>query len=124
MNYTYGKWQSHKNGASNGQSMFNTLTTTIENYSNKNATKGGKCFLQNFEQSNNFEQPLIVAICTPLINRVYQLRQAGEMAFLDASGSLERFNNPVYSMCTHHPAGALPLGVWITSGQSQQVTSV
>ena len=25
-------------------------------------------------------------------------------------------------MCTHHPAGALPLGVWITSGQSQKVT--
>ena len=44
------------------------------------------------------------------------------MAFLDASGSLDRFNNPVYFMCTHHPAGALPLGVWITSSQSQQVT--
>lgn len=25
-------------------------------------------------------------------------------------------------MCTHHSAGALPLGVWITSGQSQHVT--
>ena len=24
-------------------------------------------------------------------------------------------------MCTHHPAGALPLGVWITFGQSQNV---
>ena len=31
------------------------------------------------------------------------------------------FNNPVYFMCTHHPADALPLGVWITSGQSQHV---
>ena len=77
VNYMYGKWQSHKNGVSNGQSMFNTLTTTIENYSNKNPTKRGKCFRQNFEQFNNFEQPLIVAICTPLMNRVHQLRQAG-----------------------------------------------
>ena len=31
-------------------------------------------------------------------------------------------NNPVYFMCTHHTAGALPLGVWITSDQSQHVT--
>ncbi|KAL9977493.1 hypothetical protein ACROYT_G014901 [Oculina patagonica] len=94
-----------------------------EDYNNKNATKGGKCFLQTFEQSENSEQPLIVAICTPLMSRVHQLRQAGEMAFLDASGSLDRFNNPVYFMCTHHPVGALPLGVWITSGQSQYVTN-
>ena len=122
VNYMYGKWQLHKKGAPNGQNMFKTLMTTIENYNNKNGTKGGKCFLQNFEQSDNSEQPLIVAICTPLMSRVHQLRQAGEMAFLDASGSLDRFNNPVYFMCTHHPAGALPLGVWITSGQSQKVT--
>ena len=122
VNYMYGKWQLHKKGAPNGQSMFKTLTTTIENYNNKNGNKGGKCFLQNFEQSDNSEQPLIVAICTPLMSRVHQRRQAGEMAFLDASGSLDRFNNPVYFMCTHHPAGALPLGVWITSGQSQKVT--
>ena len=56
------------------------------------------------------------------MSRVHQLKQAGEMAFLDASGGLDRFNNPVYFMCTHHPTGALSLGVWITSGQSQQIT--
>ena len=27
----------------------------------------------------------------------------------------DRFNNSVYFVCTHHPAGALPLAVWITS---------
>ena len=43
------------------------------------------------------------------------------MAFLDASGTLDRCNNPVYFMCTHHTAGALPLGVWITFGQRQHV---
>ncbi|KAL9978127.1 hypothetical protein ACROYT_G015612 [Oculina patagonica] len=123
VNYMYGKWQLDRKGPPNGQSMFNTLAKTIEDYNNKNATKGGKCFLQTFEQSENSEQPLIVAICTPLMSRVHQLRQTGEMAFLDASGSLDRFNNPVYFMCTNHPAGALPLGVWITSGQSQYVTN-
>ena len=122
VNYMYGKWQLQRKGALNGKSMFNTLANIIEDYNNKNATKGGKCFLQTYQQSENSEQPLIVAICTPLMGRVHQLRQAGEMAFLDASGSLDRFNNPVYFMCTHHPAGALPLGVWIPSGQSQHVT--
>lgn len=34
----------------------------------------------------------------------------------------DRFNNSVYFVCTHHPAGALPLAVWITSGQSQKKT--
>ena len=67
------------------------------------------------------EQHLIIAICTPLMSRVHQLKHTGEMAFLDASGSLDRFNNPVYFMCTHQPAGAQPLDVWITSGQSQHV---
>lgn len=92
-------------GAINGHEMFSTLETTIE-YNYKNASKGGQCF----------------AICTPLISRVHHLAQAGEMAFRDATGSLDRLNSPVYFMCTHHPAGALPLGVWITSGQSQNVT--
>ena len=83
--------------------------------------KGGKWFLQTYEQNGKSEQPLIIEICTPLLSRVHQLKQAGEMAFLDASGTLGRFCHHVYFMCTHHPAGALPPGVWITSGQSQHV---
>ena len=118
----YAKWQLDKKGAPNGHGMFCTLATIIDDYNRKNASKGGECFLQTYQQSGECEQPLIIAICTALMSRVYQLKQAGEMAFLDASESLDRFNNPVYFMCTHHPAGALPLGVWITSGQSQQIT--
>ena len=53
------------------------------------------------------------------MSRVHETRQAGEMAFMDSSGSLDRYNNPVFFMCTHHPCGALPLGVWVTSSQSQ-----
>lgn len=52
--------------------------------------------------------------------RVHSLPQAGEMVFLDASGSLDRHNNPVYFLCTHHPSGALPLCVWVTSDASQR----
>ena len=117
----YGKWELAKKGDPNGQSMFTVLAAVIKAYNIRNNGKRGKRFLQTYEQNGTSEQPLIIAICTPLMSRVRQLKQAGEMAYLDASGSLDRFNNPVYFMCTHHPAGALPLGVWITSGQSQHV---
>ena len=119
---TYAKWQIDNKGAPNGEAMFCTLATIIDDYNKNNASKGGECFLQTYEQSGKCEQPLILAICTSLMSRVHRLKQAGERAFLDASGSLDMFNNPVYFMCTHHPAGALPLGVWIASGQSQHIT--
>ena len=53
------------------------------------------------------------------MSRVHETRQAGEMAFMESSGSLDWYNNPVFFMCTHHPCGALSLWVWVTSSQSQ-----
>ena len=79
---------------------------------------GGKIFLQRYNNEVKQEKPLIISICTPVMSRVHKLRQAGEMAFMDASGSLDR-HNPVYFMCTHLASGALPLAVWITSSQSE-----
>ena len=52
---------------------------------------------------------------------VHKLRQAGEMAFMDSSGSLDHHNNLVYFTCTHHPSDALPLAVWVTSSKSESV---
>jgi hypothetical protein len=46
----------------------------------------------------------------------HNLQQAGEMAFMDASGSLDCHNNPVY-----FPSGVLPLAVWVTSSQSEAI---
>ena len=65
------------------------------------------------------EQHLTLSICTPLMSRVHTTRQASEMAFMDSSGSLDRQHTPVFFMCTHHPSGASPLAVWVTSSQSQ-----
>ena len=53
------------------------------------------------------------------MSRVHTTRHASEMAFMDLSGTLDRHNNPVFFMCTHHPSGALPLAIWVTSSQSQ-----
>jgi hypothetical protein len=54
---------------------------------------------------------------------MHSLPQAGEMVFLDASASIDRHNNPVYFLCTHHPSGALHLCVWVTSDNSQQTVT-
>ena len=98
----YGKWKIRK-GAPYGQEMFNTLEAIINEYNKKNSPKGGKCFLQTYENSGNSEKPLIVAICTPLMSRVHRLTQAGEMAFLDASGSLDRFKVAEHSFAGRQP---------------------
>ena len=81
-------------------------------------TDGGKIFLQRYNNEVKQEKPLIISICTPMMSHVHKFWQAGEMAFMDSSGSLDRHNNPVYFMCTH-PSGALPLAVRITSSQSE-----
>lgn len=81
--------------------------------------KGGKCYLQRVNGNGPDKQDLILSICTPLMSHVHETRQAGEMAFMNSSGSLDRYNNPVFFMCTYHPCGALPLGVWVTSSKSQ-----
>lgn len=51
----YGKWQIDRKGAPNGQEMFNTLAAIINEYNKKNSPKGGKCFLQTYENSGNSE---------------------------------------------------------------------
>lgn len=99
--------------------MFNRLEEVVNEYNHKNAEMGGKCYMQRVKGNGAHKQHLILSICTPLMSRVHTTRQAGEMAFMDSSGSLNRYNNPVYFMCTHHPSGALTLAVWVTSSQTQ-----
>ena len=119
VNNLYGKWLIEKKGPSNGSAIFDQLEKIVEDYNRKNANIGGKCFLQRVQGNDADQKHLILSICDPLMSRVHTTKQAGEMAFMDSSGSLDRYNNPVYFMYTHHPCGALPLAVWVTSSQSQ-----
>ena len=119
VNNMYEKWLIENKGPSNGPEMFDRLETLVQEYNKKHAEVGGKCFLQRYKNDGGYEQHLVLSICTPLMSRVHKTRQASEMAFMDSSGSLDRHNNPVFFMCTHHPCGALPLAVWVTSSQSE-----
>ena len=119
VNNMYEKWLIENKGPSNGPEMFDRLETLVQEYNTKHTDVGGKCFLERYKDDGGNKQQLVLSICTPLMSRVHETRQASEMAFLDSSGSLDRHNNPVFFMCTHHPCGALPLAVWVTSSQSQ-----
>ena len=84
----------------NGSAMFDRLEEIVDDYNKNNADKGGKCYLQRVNGNGPDKQDLILSIGTPLMSRVHETRQAGEMAFMDSSGSLARYNNPVFFMYT------------------------
>ena len=45
--------------------------------------------------------------------------QAGELVFIDSTSNLEGHNLRFFLLCTHSVAGALPLGVMVTSDEKQ-----
>ena len=68
------------------------------------------------------EEKLIMAICTPLMKRVHtDLRHAGELVFMDSSSNMDRHGCSVFIILTHSCAGGLPLGVLITTSESQSI---
>lgn len=118
----FNSWRERVKGPSNGKEMFEKLNQQIDNYNKKNGIHGGKCSLQEYTNENE-EKPLILTVVTPLMSRVHSLSQASEMAFLDASQSLDRYNSRVFFLCTHHPSGSLPLAVWVSSNGSMETNS-
>ena len=58
------------------------------------------------------DQPLILALYTPLMSRVHEyIYQSKELVYVDASSSFEDYNNPVFVLSTSSAAGGLPLGI-------------
>ena len=139
----YAKWREMEMGHDNGPNMFSQLKTEIESYNSQNH---GRAQLQiydnpgsesNNDSSDNDEkpppvkkiklkkkkskiQPMVLAICTPLMVRAHQnLQQAGEMFFCDSTSSLDRFNTSVFILSTATPTSGIPLGVILTSDEQQ-----
>ena len=62
----------------------------------------------------------VVAICSPVMKRIHtQWPYSSEMAFIDSSGTMDRHNCRVFLLLTHSPVGGLPLGVMITTSESE-----
>ena len=135
----YDKWRTKELGPENGCEMFKKLDEMIENY---NKSSGGKIVMQKYatemydekakvsesdvndenepphKKRKSVPSPLNVAICTPLMARVHEnIPQAGEIAFIDSTSSLDRYNLSMFVISTSHSGGGLPLGVLITSDE-------
>ena len=128
--YLYNKWRVDKLGPENGEKMFEQLETLIKAYNEEHGEEGGRAFIQRYEKQSvqttpektTSDQPLVLAICTPLMARAHRLvRQAGELVYCDSTSSLDRYNCPTFVMSTCTSAGGIPLGVVITSGESEDV---
>ena len=66
-------------------------------------------------------EPLILAICTPLMARAHAtIPQAAEIMFCDCTSSLDRFNTSLFILSTCHPAGGIPLGILMTSDEKEE----
>ena len=48
------------------------------------------------------------------------VRQAGELLFCDSSSSMDRFNTSVFILSTHSVSSGIPLGVILTSDETEK----
>lgn len=138
----YTEWRSKELGTDNGKKLFEQLELEINSYNKVNGEKGGNAKLQVYQndcscsidsvnsdtdemkppkkKKKRVSQPMIIAICSPLMYRVHlNVQQSGEMIFCDATSSLDRFNTSLFIISTSTAIGGLPLGVIVTSDEEQ-----
>ena len=102
-------------GSRNGRKMFERLAETIENY---NKSDNGRAAMQEYDSQAG--KAFILCIVTSLMCRIHEkIPQAGELCYMDASASFEPLNTSITLLYTSCAAGALPLGVLITSDESE-----
>ncbi|CAB4444908.1 unnamed protein product [Rhizophagus irregularis] len=100
-------------GSPNGKKMFERLGEVVENY---NLSGNGKAVLQEFDAEVG--KSFILCIVTGLMCRIHEkVPQAGEICYIDASASFEPLNTSITLLYTSCAAGALPLGLFITSDE-------
>lgn len=124
-------WRTQQFGPDSGEGMFDCLEEEIRAYNERHREVGGKATVQRFNVSGSAKsekvapslevtkQPLILAVCTPIMARAHKyVRQASELVFMDATSSLDRFSCHTFVLCTGSAAGAIPLGVFVVSDES------
>ena len=125
----FDKWRKSNLSVRSGKQLFTELERRVNVYNDAYGEVGGKAIIQRYcktksKNPNNegMDQPLILAICTPLMSRVHHyILQSKELVFIDASSSFEDFNNPLFVMSTSSAAGGLPLGIVVVSAESADV---
>ncbi|CAG8538405.1 36199_t:CDS:2 [Gigaspora margarita] len=82
-----------------------------------NNSDNGKAVFQVY---NSLKQtPFILCIVTNLMKRVHEkIYQASELCYFDASAAFDQLNTSITLLYTNCAAGALPLGIFLTSDES------
>ncbi|XP_026286606.2 uncharacterized protein LOC113212209 [Frankliniella occidentalis] len=100
-------------GPASGEGMVQSLSAAVEKY---NKESGSVCAA--VKKYNEID--LVVVLCSPLMKRVHKLlKSSGEINFLDSGGSMDRHNSRIFTILAPSVAGALPLGMVITSSESE-----
>ncbi len=119
--YLFRKWREQNNGKPNGKEMFDRLEEMVKKYNDDHYSDGGRAFLQRYMSKDQndttwestcsvIDQPMILAVCTPLMARAHQMiRQSAELIYCDSTGSLDRYNSPTFVLSTSCSAGGVPL---------------
>ena len=85
----YNVWWKTNLGARNGKDVYEELERQVAMYNDDNNSTGGKAVVKKFSKSEvGSDQPLVLAMCTPLMARVHEhVKQAGKIMFVDSSSS-------------------------------------
>ena len=126
INRAFRAWRADKYGEDNGKEMFDKLEGLVKIYNQNNNEQCGKAYLQRYVRcvgenmdKSAVEQPLVLAIVTPLMARVHMhIQQSKEIVFIDSTASLDRFSSQTFIVSTASPAGGIPLGVVVTSSEN------
>ncbi|CAG8545287.1 5973_t:CDS:2, partial [Scutellospora calospora] len=111
----YKKFRLIQLGARNGNSMFERLENEIKNY---NELGYGKAVFHSFDKRKG--QAFVLCIVSSLMQRIHKtIRQAGEICYIDASSSFDSLNTSITLLYTSCAVGALPLGIILTSNESE-----
>ena len=111
-------------GCGNGPELIEKVKEKVDEYNTINSKDRAKMEYE-FQLPNDKkigDVNFSVAVVTPLMIRVHQnIRASSELVFMDSTSNLDELNLRLFFMCAHSPAGGLPLAVFITSNETEEM---
>ena len=100
-------------GSRNGEPMFKRLKVAVEDYNNSGR---GKAVLQEYDV--RIRTSFIFCVVTNLMCRIHKkILQSSKLCYMDVLASFDLLNTSIILLYTSCAAGALPLGLFITSDE-------
>ncbi|XP_065205027.1 uncharacterized protein LOC135834951 [Planococcus citri] len=112
--YFYQKFLKQKSGPTPTEQMLATVKNSIDEFNSSYAET--VCHFKQIDDSN-----FVAVILTPLMRRASYLDNSGETLFLNYEPDVSRYSLHVYLLFTACCAGGIPIGVIITSDNSESV---